>query len=97
MRIVNQKKETITEYDLTKGCLCTRKIIRPDAVPLGTELTFEKDGKTFMEKKRVWADEDYEKVQMYIPNPAPAPPSKLDVIEAQVAYTAMMTDTLLEV
>lgn len=30
--------------------------------------------------------------------PAPAEmPSQLDVIEAQVAYTAMMTDTLLEV
>lgn len=32
------------------------------------------------------------------PEPMPAPfPSQLDRIEAQVAYTAMMTDTLLEV
>lgn len=35
-----------------------------------------------------------------IPEPEPEPepePSQLDVIEAQVTYTAMMTDTLLEV
>lgn len=35
-----------------------------------------------------------------MPEPEPEPeaePSQLDVIEAQVAYTAMMTDTLLEV
>ena len=30
-------------------------------------------------------------------NVQPAKPTQLDVIEAQVAYTAMMTDTLLEV
>lgn len=30
------------------------------------------------------------------PDPAPTP-SQLDIIEAQVTYTAMMTDTLLEV
>ena len=29
--------------------------------------------------------------------PVEAPPSQLDVIEAQVTYTALMTDTLLEV
>jgi hypothetical protein len=35
-----------------------------------------------------------------IPEPEPMPepaPSQLDIIEAQVTYTAMMTDTLLEV
>jgi hypothetical protein len=32
------------------------------------------------------------------PEPAPEPEStQLDIIEAQVTYTAMMTDTLLEV
>lgn len=30
-------------------------------------------------------------------DPEPVPLSQLDIIEAQVAYTAMMTDTLLEV
>lgn len=37
----------------------------------------------------------------YIHDPQPEPeepgPSQLDIIEAQVTYTAMMTDTLLEV
>ena len=35
-----------------------------------------------------------------VPKPEPKPeaePTQLDIIEAQVAYTAMMTDTLLEV
>lgn len=31
------------------------------------------------------------------PEPVEEVPSQLDIIEAQVAYTAMMTDTLLEV
>ena len=31
------------------------------------------------------------------PEPAEEVPSQLDIIEAQVTYTAMMTDTLLEV
>ena len=30
------------------------------------------------------------------PEPEPETPSQLDIIEAQVTYTAMMTDTLLE-
>lgn len=36
----------------------------------------------------------------FVCDPLPAPvqkPSQMDIIEAQVAYTAMMTDTLLEV
>lgn len=36
--------------------------------------------------------------EMPEPEPMPEPqPTQLDMIEAQVAYTAMMTDTLLEV
>lgn len=36
--------------------------------------------------------------EMPEPDPAPEPePTQLDIIEAQVTYTAMMTDTLLEV
>ena len=85
MRVINQNHETITEYDLTKGYLVPTQVIREDAEPIDNV------------KKFAWADEDYEEVQMYIPFPEKTTPSKLDVIEAQVAYTAMMTDTLLEV
>lgn len=44
---------------------------------------------------------DYKYISgQYVHDPLPVPeetPSQLDIIEAQVTYTAMMTDTLLEV
>lgn len=43
-----------------------------------------------------YIDDEY--VYDPLPTPMPEPePSQLDVLEAQVTYTAMMTDTLLEV
>lgn len=62
----------------------------------------------FLEKSMGWneANEEIAKREAYNgeytveddgqPDPT-AEPSQLDIIEAQVAYTAMMTDTLLEV
>ena len=88
MKVLNQDFQVITEYDLTQGQLLPVKLIREDATPI--------DNKT----KWAWTEEDYEDVQMYIPNnpiEEAADPSQLDRIEAQVTYTAMMTDTLLEV
>lgn len=38
-----------------------------------------------------------EEIKAQEKTPKPAAPSQLDIIEAQVTYTAMMTDTLLEV
>ena len=46
--------------------------------------------------KREAYNGEYEIVDDGQPDPAETP-SQLDVIEAQVTYTAMMTDTLLEV
>ena len=49
------------------------------------------------EVEQGWA---YDGEHFYIPEPEPEvdpEPTQLDIIEAQVAYTAMMTDTLLEV
>ena len=69
-----------------KGGLVPAKAIREDAVPIDNVIKF------------AWADEDYEDVQMYMPNQkANEAPTQMDRIEAQVTYTAMMTDTLLEV
>lgn len=88
MKVINQDFQVITEYDLTQGQLVPVKLIREDATPI--------DNKT----KWAWADEDYEDAQMYIPNnptEESPEPTQLDRIEAQVTYTAMMTDTLLEV
>ena len=86
MRVVNKIYETITEYDLTKGQLVAGQAIREDATPIDDVNKF------------AWYDEDYEEVMMYVPDPEEEQaPGLLDRIEAQVAYTAMMTDTLLEV
>ena len=90
MKVVNQDLQVITEYDLAQGQLVPVTLIREDATPI--------DNKT----KWAWEDSDYEEVQMYIPNYIPpieesTAPTQLDRIEAQVTYTAMMTDTLLEV
>jgi hypothetical protein len=46
--------------------------------------------------KQIAHNSDYEIVDDGQPDPADTP-SQLDVIEAQVTYTALMTDTLLEV
>lgn len=86
MRIVNQALKTITEYDLSKGYLVPVTAIKEDATPIDNVTKF------------AWADEDYEEAQMYVLNQETVvAPTQLDRIEAQVAYTAMMTDTLLEV
>lgn len=87
MRVINQKKETLLECDLTKGYLRTRKILRPDAVPIGTEITVVKDGKTVTQKKRFWAAEDYEEVQMYIPYREKTAAEKIAELKAQLSAT----------
>jgi hypothetical protein len=86
MRIVNERLETITEYDLNKGILTQGIAIKEDATPIDNIIKF------------AWYDDDYEEVMIYIPKvEETSMPTQLDIIEAQVTYTAMMTDTLLEV
>lgn len=67
MRVVNTRRKEITEYDLTKGYLEEVRIIKPDAIRLGTVITIEKDGKTVTQKKRRYEADDFEQVLMYIP------------------------------
>lgn len=75
----------LESYDLSKGSLSTRTVIRAGAVPIDNITKF------------AWADDDYEEVQVYIPyEEQTTEPTQLDRIEAQVAYTAMMTGTLME-
>ena len=57
MRVVNENFETITEYDLTLGRLVDTVAIKEDATPIDDI------------EKFAWANEDYEQVQMYVPNP----------------------------
>ena len=75
----------LESYDLTKGSLSVRTVIRPDAVPIDNVNKF------------AWEDGDYRQIQVYIPYGEPdTTPSQLDRIEAQLVYTAMMTGTLVE-
>lgn len=87
MRVVNQRGETITDCDLTTGYLRVRKVIRPDAVPLGTEIPVEIDGETILKKKRFWYTEDYEEVQMYIPYREKTAAEKIAELKAQLSKT----------
>lgn len=57
MRVVNARFETITEYDLTVGKLIPKLAVKEDAEPIDNVQKF------------AWADEDWEEVQMYIPDP----------------------------
>ena len=57
MRTVNQRGETITDYDLSKGVLTPAKVIREDAAPINNVT------------KWAWADDDYEDVMMYVETP----------------------------
>lgn len=57
MRTVNQRGETITDYDLSKGVLTPAKVIREDAATI--------DNVT----KWAWAEDDYEDVMMYVETP----------------------------
>ena len=86
MRVIDRDGKTLTEYDLSKGRLVPTQVIKKDATPIDDITKF------------AWYDEDYEDVLLYIPGVEEnSVPTQLDIIEAQVAYTAMMTDTLLEV
>ena len=55
MRILDENRQEITEYNLTRGCLTPSTIIRPEATPIDNISKF------------AWADEDYEDVMIYTP------------------------------
>lgn len=85
MRTIDTEGNPIMSPDLEKGYLTTRQEIRQDAAPIDNLTKF------------AWEDSDYEEVRVYIPYEEPdTTPSQLDRIEAQLAYTAMMTGTLTE-
>lgn len=85
MMVYDLNGNILESFDLTKGRLSIRTVIRPNAAPIDNV------------KKFAWEDGDYEEVQVYIPYGEPEnTPSQLDRIEAQLVYTAMMTGTLVE-
>lgn len=56
MRIVNRLFETIADVDLENGVLVPTKAIKENAKPIDNITKF------------AWADDDFEDVEMYIPN-----------------------------
>lgn len=80
MRVINENYETITEYDLSAGHLYTTIAIKEDALPIDNVTKF------------AWADDDYEEVQMYVPNREetyqPTDKERLEALE--VALLEMM-------
>ena len=85
MMVYDLNGNVLESYDLSKGSLSTRTVIRAGAFPIDNITKF------------AWADDDYEDVLVYIPyEEQTAEPTQLDRIEAQVTYTAMMTGTLIE-
>lgn len=82
--VYDQNGNLLESYDLTMGYLQPRTVIRPEAAPIDNV------------KKFAWADGDYREIQVYIPYASAPVPTRLDRLEAQLAYTAMMTGTLTE-
>lgn len=75
MRVINQNYETITEYDLSEGRMVLTTVVRADAAPIDNV------------KKFAWADEDYEEVQMYVPNPVKTVQQQIAERKAQLSAT----------
>ena len=75
MRVIDQNRETITEYDLATGRLVPTTVIRADAEPIDNITKF------------AWGDEDYEQVQMYIPNPIKTAQQQIAELKVQLSAT----------
>ena len=75
VRVVNQRFETIAEYDPSGGSLIAARAVREDAAPIDNVTKF------------AWADEDFEDVLMYIPNPAVSVADQIAGIQRQLEQT----------
>ena len=75
MRMINENYETITEFDLNTGKLISATVVRSDATPIDNVTKF------------AWAAEDYENVQMYIPDPVKTIQQQIAELKAQLSAT----------
>lgn len=75
MKVVNQKGEVITQYDLTKGRLICRKVVRADAPPIDNK------------EKFVWTDDDFEEIQMYVPNRVESTAERIRELKTKLSAT----------
>lgn len=72
MRVVNNKYETLTDYDLTAGKLVSSQAVKEDAEPIDNI------------KKFAWADEDWEEVLMFISNPVKTTAEKIEELKEKL-------------
>ncbi len=75
MRVINQEGKTIKKYDLTAGYLVCATVVREDVTPIDNVTKF------------AWADEDYEEVQMYMPNPVKTTAQQIAELKVQLSAT----------
>lgn len=76
------------------GCIALNEEQAAEFLAYNGFVTVTQDGDTVTVEPNV---ETWEAWKASLPEPAEPEPTQLDLIEAQVTYTAMMTDTLLEV
>lgn len=90
----NEKGQVIPEssIDLSKGYLVDKTVIYHPAVAHEETRTYPGGSITYrVVDKPAWNEVTEQTYVLYADHPTPE-----DVLEAQVLYTAMMTDTLLE-
>lgn len=75
MRVIDTNGNIITDYDLTKGRLISRKVVRADAPPIDNE------------EKFVWTDDDFEEVQVYVPNRIKSAAEQIRELKTQLSST----------
>lgn len=75
MRVVNKNFETITEYDLSLGRLENARAVKEYATPIDNV------------EKFAWADDDWEEVQMYIPNPVKTTEEQIEELKRELSST----------
>lgn len=75
IKVIDGEGKILTEYDLTKGRLITRKLLRKDAKPIDNITKF------------AWEEDDYEEVRMYIPNREKSKAMKINELKEKLSTT----------
>lgn len=73
MRVVNERFETITEYDLSKGELLEVTTLREDMIPVDNVTKFAP------------VDDDWEQAMMYVPYSEPVVSEPIATQEERIA------------
>ena len=100
MKYAKRINDTIV-YATNPLCIDDRDIFTTDPTPYGYKSVVIPDAPSrdgYYAIPDGWEETETELIQKWRLEPVPTPePSDLDRIEAQALYTALMTDTLLEV